>query len=80
MPHRGAAGEEDAVEIARFDRGERSVGVHRETAATRYVDALGEGGERDLGAGAAEKIDGRCRLYFLKAFREDCENRGHGVS
>lgn len=76
----GTAGEEHAVEVAGEDGRKRGVGVKRDGVAAGDMDALGQGGGEDLGPGAPEQVDGRHRLYFLKTFRQDCENRGHSVS
>ena len=77
------AGQKRAVEFPRargLDGGERRVRMQREPAAAGDMDAFAEGCDRHLGSGPAQKIDGRHRLNFLKTIREDCENRGHGVS
>ena len=77
----GAAGEEDRVEVVRFDGGERGVGVKDEIgAAAGDVNGVAEGGEGDVGAGAAQEIDRGDSLDFLKSLREDCENGGHAMS
>ncbi len=76
----GAAGQEEAVELALADGGERRVGVQRDAAASGDVRAaVGQGGSGDIDAGAPQQVEGGDRFYFLKTLREDCENRGHGL-
>jgi nucleoside-diphosphate-sugar epimerase len=44
------------------------------------VDAVAEGGNGHLDPCPAQQVDRSNGLYFLKSFREDCENGGHRVS
>lgn len=82
--HAGAAGEEEAVEgprgVGGFDGGEEGVGVDSDAAAAGDAQIGAEGGDGDLGACAAQEVDGGERFDFLKTFREDCENRWHGAN
>lgn len=75
----GTAGKEDCVEVVGFDGGQRGVGVEGKVcAAAGDVNGFTEGGDGDIGAGAAQEVDGSDGLDFLKSLREDCENGGHG--
>ena len=74
--------QEDAIEIARGrrDRGQRRVGVQRDSAPAGHVNAVAERCGCDFRARAPQEVDRRDRLNFLKTSRQDCENRGHHVS
>lgn len=76
--HAGAAGQEDAIEGFRFQGREGGVGVDCHSAAAGDVDAVAEGGERDVGAGAAKQIDRRRRLDLLEPVGKQGEHGGHG--
>lgn len=74
------AGQEQTVEITRFHGREGRVGVQGHAGAAGHMDALGERGDGDLDPRPAQQVD-RCDGFnFLKTLRQDCENRGHGVS
>jgi nucleoside-diphosphate-sugar epimerase len=76
--HARAAGEKNAVEVARQHGGEGGVGMHRDTAAAGDMDLFAERGGGDFDAGAAQQVDGRGQLDFLEIVGKDCENGGHG--
>lgn len=76
--HAGAAGEEQQVEEFFTDGGKRGVGVEREGVAAGDAEGVGEGCDRDLDAGAAEKIDRGDGFEFFDAFGQYRERGGHG--
>ena len=76
----GAAREKETVGGLGRNGGEGRVGVNGHAGTTGDVDAVAERGHDDVGAGAAEQIDGGECFDLLKTFREDCENGGHAVS
>lgn len=80
VTHTWAARQKQAVVIARFDGGERGVGMHREAGSSCHVDAVTKRGDRDFDSRTAQQVDGRGCFNFLKSVREDCENRGHGMN
>lgn len=75
----GATGEENAIELARGQCGERRIGVNCDAGAAGHVNGFAEGGGDDLGAGTAQQVDGGERFDLFKTFRQDCENGGHAM-
>lgn len=76
--HAGATGEKNEVEVLSGHRGERGVAVRRDAAAPGGVAVVVQRGDRDLDTGAAQQVDGRERLDFLKTIGERDEHGGHG--
>jgi nucleoside-diphosphate-sugar epimerase len=74
------ARQKDAIEEPRGHSGQRRVGVNRDAAATSNMNVVGQRGDGDISARAAQQIDRRNGLNLLEAFRQDCENGGHEIS
>jgi len=78
IEHARTAGEKNQIVGLGARLTERSVGVHRDVAASGHVWARAERGNGDLATRATKQIDWRDRFNFFKTLWQNGENRGHG--
>ena len=76
--HPRSARQQDAIELARFHRRQRGVGVQRNPVAAGDVNPLSQAGHGDVRARPSQQVDRGDRLNLLKTFRQKHKNAGHG--
>jgi hypothetical protein len=59
------------------DLSESSIGMHRDSAASGDMAGFSERGENDLGASAAQQIDGSNGLDLFEAVSQQHKDGGH---